>query len=38
MTLAIRPDDALAPRFHGGYATRDRHPANRSSFAAQGGP
>jgi nicotinamidase/pyrazinamidase len=32
------PINALAPRFHRVYATRDWHPANHSSFAAQGGP
>jgi nicotinamidase-related amidase len=32
------PIDALAPRFARVYATRDWHPADHSSFAAQGGP
>jgi len=32
------PINALAPQFHRVYATRDWHPANHSSFAAQGGP
>lgn len=32
------PINALAPRFHRVYATRDWHPPNHSSFAAQGGP
>src|SRR5580693_2492485 len=34
----FEPINALAPRFHRVYATRDWHPANHSSFAAQGGP
>jgi nicotinamidase-related amidase len=32
------PIGALAPRFARVYATRDWHPADHSSFAAQGGP
>jgi nicotinamidase/pyrazinamidase len=32
------PINALAPRFSRVYATRDWHPPNHSSFAAQGGP
>ncbi len=32
------PIDALAPRFARVYATRDWHPPDHSSFAAQGGP
>ena len=32
------PIDALAPRFRRVYATRDWHPLDHSSFAANGGP
>ncbi|MFN2460275.1 MAG: isochorismatase family protein [Candidatus Velthaea sp.] len=32
------PIDRLAPRFARVYATRDWHPPDHSSFAAQGGP
>jgi len=32
------PIAQLAPRFKRVYATRDWHPANHSSYAAQGGP
>jgi len=32
------PINALAPRFTRVYATRDWHPHDHSSFAAQGGP
>lgn len=32
------PINALAPRFARVYATRDWHPPDHSSFAAQGGP
>jgi len=34
----LAPIDALAPRFARVYATRDWHPPDHSSFAAQGGP
>lgn len=32
------PIDALAPRFRRVYATRDWHPPDHSSYAANGGP